>query len=191
VDQANGDVYVVFYDRRAYNDRNTDVYLARSVDGGETFENIKISESPFVPSSNIFFGDYTNVAAYDGYVRPIWARLNNGQLSLLTAIVDISVGMNEQVRHNKEPFTIQASYPNPFNETVNIAFKLNQLATVTLTVNDVTGKEVAVLIDHQKRKRGKYVERLNVSEYDMPSGFYYFVLRTDGFVKTQKILLSK
>jgi len=61
VDQANGDIYFVFYDRRNYDDRNTDVYMARSTDGGETFENILISESPFIPSSGVFFGDYTNI----------------------------------------------------------------------------------------------------------------------------------
>jgi len=78
IDGANGNIYVVFYDRRNYTDNNTDVYVARSVDGGETFENIKVSESPFLPYSSVFFGDYTNITAYNGHVRPIWTRLQDG-----------------------------------------------------------------------------------------------------------------
>ncbi|HHH53030.1 MAG TPA: exo-alpha-sialidase, partial [Bacteroidetes bacterium] len=72
VDQKTGYLYFVFYDRRNYDDQNTDVYMAVSRDGGESFENFKISESPFDPNKNVFFGDYTNISAYDNIVRPIW-----------------------------------------------------------------------------------------------------------------------
>jgi hypothetical protein len=190
VDQANGDVYVVFYDRRNYNDINTDVFIARSTDGGETFNNIKINESPFIPSGNVFFGDYTNIAAHDGYVRPIWARLHDGQLKVLTAIVDISVGMEEQVQKTSDPFTVQASYPNPFKESTNFAFKLNRPSDVTLKVSDITGREVAVLIRNKRLAKGKYTEILDVAKYNMKPGFYYFILQAGNYTKTQKILLS-
>jgi len=49
IDQTNGYLYFVFYDRRNYDDRNTDVYMARSTDGGETFTNFLVSEEPFWP----------------------------------------------------------------------------------------------------------------------------------------------
>lgn len=65
-----------------YENTNTDVFIARSSDGGETFENIKISESPFMPSSSVFFGDYTNITAHDGKVRPIWARADGTSMSI-------------------------------------------------------------------------------------------------------------
>ena len=66
VDQATGFIYIVFYDRREHPNEMTDVYLAVSRDGGETFENMKISESPFDPMSSVFFGDYTNISACNG-----------------------------------------------------------------------------------------------------------------------------
>lgn len=47
VDQITGYIHIVFYDRRNYNDLNTDVYLATSTDGGATFKNEKISKKPF------------------------------------------------------------------------------------------------------------------------------------------------
>ena len=88
VDQSTGYLYCVFYDRRNYNDNSTDVYIAVSRDEGKTFENIKISESPFIPYAGVFFGDYTNISAVNGIIRPIWTRLDNHLLSLYTALID-------------------------------------------------------------------------------------------------------
>lgn len=88
IDQTTGYLYAVFYDRRNYDDAQTDVYLAVSKDGGITFENMKVSESPFTPISRVFFGDYNNISAHNGIVRPIWTRYENGQLSIWTAIID-------------------------------------------------------------------------------------------------------
>ena len=87
IDQVTGFVYILFYDRRNYNDSQTDVYLAISKDGGATFQNHRISESPFTPISRVFFGDYINISAHNGMVRPIWTRYENGKLSIWTAIL--------------------------------------------------------------------------------------------------------
>jgi len=66
IDQSNGYVYAVFYDRRATAGTATEVWVARSTDGGTTFTNFPVSQSAFTPTSSIFFGDYTNIAAADG-----------------------------------------------------------------------------------------------------------------------------
>ena len=89
VDSKTGIVYIVFYDRRNYDDKRTDFYLAYSVDGGKTFINKKISKSPFIPSSGIFFGDYSNVVVNNGKVRPVWTRADGNRLSLWTALIDM------------------------------------------------------------------------------------------------------
>jgi hypothetical protein len=87
IDQTDGSLHVVFYDRRINQDLATEVYWASSVDGGSTWKNERISESPFVPESSVFFGDYNNISAHDGVVRPIWTRLHNGRLSVMTALI--------------------------------------------------------------------------------------------------------
>lgn len=87
VDQTNGHMYVVYYDRRNFNDLRTDVYLAYSFDGGNTFDEIKISESPFTPDASKFFGDYTNIDAHGGIITPIWTRMDNGRTSVWTCVI--------------------------------------------------------------------------------------------------------
>jgi hypothetical protein len=88
VDDWSGFVWVVFYDRREHAGSQTDVYLALSRDGGETFTNFKVSDATFLPAGSVFFGDYTQLVARGGVVRPVWARLDQFQLSLWTALVD-------------------------------------------------------------------------------------------------------
>lgn len=87
VDQSTGIIYVVFYDRRNYDDDRTDVYLASSTDGGSTFINERISESPYFPLSSTFMGDYINIAASNGTVRPVWTRVDSTKTSIWTAII--------------------------------------------------------------------------------------------------------
>ena len=89
VDQSTGYLYVVYYDRRSYDDLRTDVYLAYSTDGGQRFTNMRLSESPFTPIPFVFFGDYNHISAVNGQVRPIWTRLENGKLSIWTALVEV------------------------------------------------------------------------------------------------------
>ena len=98
VDDVTGHIHIVFYDRRdamqKYPDVrlkpswNTEVYLASSYDGGTTWENLKVSSQSFRPDPKLFFGDYNNISAYDGVVRPIWTRNDKGILSVWTAILD-------------------------------------------------------------------------------------------------------
>ena len=89
VDPITGHIYIVFYDRRNHADQKTDVYLAVSTDGGTSFTNEKISDSPFTPDPDVYMGDYINIAAYGGFVRPIWTSMANGNLEILTAIIDV------------------------------------------------------------------------------------------------------
>ena len=87
IDPTNGHVYIIYYDRRDYNDNQTDVYLSYSIDGGNNFKEMKISESPFTPDAGNFFGDYTNISAQSGIITPIWTRMDNGKTSVWTAII--------------------------------------------------------------------------------------------------------
>ncbi len=177
VDQSNGKVYCVFYDRRNYDDLNTDVYMAMSNDGGQNFINFKVSETPFVPSQSVFFGDYTNVSAFDDVVRPIWCRMDNGQTSILTAIVDTEI-----ITHTQEqtlvPFSLEQNYPNPFRSTTTMAFKVNPPQKVSLSIFDMTGNERIKLIDEQVLYSRKNIIDFKPEDYDLAPGIYYFSLNT-------------
>jgi hypothetical protein len=91
IDQTNGDLHLVFYDRHKYkaNSNQTDVVWCMSKDGGNTFQQQTISEKSFVPDEKVFFGDYLGIAAVNGQIRPIWPRMDKGKITLWTALIDL------------------------------------------------------------------------------------------------------
>ncbi len=191
VDQANGNLYFVFYDRRNYSNSNTDVYMARSTDGGETFENFRISESPFLPYSSIFFGDYTNVTAYDDVVRPVWARLQDGELSVWTSLVDLTMVGVEEEQSLTPVAALEQNYPNPFTENTYFSFKLREPAVTSLRIFDQYGRFVATIIDSERLPAGRYTEKFNARESGLAPGIYYFSLVTGSDAVKKKMILLK
>ena len=87
VDQSNGNIYIVYYERKEYDDNRTDVYLSWSSDGGNHFTDVKLSETPFTPDPAVFFGDYTNIAAHNGLIVPVWTRMDEGKTSVMGAVI--------------------------------------------------------------------------------------------------------
>jgi hypothetical protein len=176
VDQVTGYLYIVFYDRRNYQNNLTDVYMAVSKDGGETFQNMMVSDTPFNPNSSVFFGDYTNIAAHNNIVRPIWTRLDNYNLSIVTAIVDTLFAGISPGKENNAPVSLEQNYPNPVSTLTHFVFKLRTGSRVTLKVYDFTGKEVASVINNRFLPPGKYIESFDISSAGLAPGFYFFSL---------------
>jgi hypothetical protein len=74
VDPVDGSANVIFYDRRGDpQNRTQTVTLARSTDGGESFQNYAWTTNAF-EASGVFFGDYSALAAYGGRVYGAWTE---------------------------------------------------------------------------------------------------------------------
>jgi hypothetical protein len=190
VDQSNGYIYFVFYDRRNFTNNLTDVYMAVSLDGGETFNNYKISESPFNPFSSVFFGDYTNISAINNIVRPIWTRLDGGSLSLYTALFDsVFVGV-DKTPEKLLLFSLDQNYPNPGKEDTYFSFKVHTTTNITLKVLDIYGREVATLINNRQVQPGKYIEHFDISRYNPPAGLYFFSLNSGEQSLRKKMVIQ-
>ena len=87
VDPSNGNLHFVYY-RKSRKSKATDVVWASSKNGGESFDEEVISEQSFEPSGTVFFGDYLNIAAVNNVVRPVWPRMDNGKITLWTALIN-------------------------------------------------------------------------------------------------------
>jgi len=178
IDSVTGYLYFVFYDRRNYDDTRTDVYMAVSRDGGNSFINFKVSESPFVPTPDIFFGDYTNVSAHNNIVRPIWTRLHNGERSLWTALVDVNAvtAIDDRKKEVSPSTSTISNYPNPFQGQTYLSFKLHNPAQISLKIYDVRGRVVANLINKKFYGIGEYLEHFSPAGLNLPAGSYFYVL---------------
>ena len=189
IDQTNGNLHFVFYDRRDYSDTRTDVYLAYSLDGGNSFVNNRISESPFTPSPGVFFGDYNNIVAHNNIVRPIWTRLNNGQLSIWTDVTPFEILSSGDFELPRAQEAIQ--YPNPASQISYVSFKLHEESTVSLLLFDQQGRKVYTLFENEQKGYGKYIIPMKISEMALENGTYFCNLVVNGVTKTLKMVVVK
>ncbi|MCI0474254.1 MAG: T9SS type A sorting domain-containing protein, partial [Ignavibacteria bacterium] len=80
------------------------------------------------------------------------------------------------------------NYPNPFNPTTNIKFAIPKPSFVKISVFDITGKEIDVLVNEQL-KPGTYDVQWKGSKYS--SGVYFYTLTAGDFKETKRMLLIK
>lgn len=88
----------------------------------------------------------------------------------------VSVGAEEA--EAPAVFVLQGNYPNPFNPATEIRFTLREAGRVTLRVFDVTGREVALLLDEAPLAAGAQAVAFEAEA--LPSGTYVYRLEAGG-----------
>jgi len=96
-------------------------------------------------------------------------------------------GVEEQAQVAKS-FGLSQNYPNPFNPVTTIPYSLKTSGKVRLSVYDMMGKEIAVLVDGI-RPAGSYTAAFSGS--NLSSGIYFCKLQTADNVMTTKMTLVK
>ena len=85
-------------------------------------------------------------------------------------------------------YSLEQNYPNPFNPSTVIKFAIPEKEFVKLSVYDILGKEVDVLVS-SKIEAGTYEYEFNTS--NLPSGVYFYALSAGYFKATKKMILLK
>ncbi|MCP5063591.1 MAG: T9SS type A sorting domain-containing protein [Ignavibacteriae bacterium] len=92
-------------------------------------------------------------------------------------------------------FNLEQNYPNPFNPTTKIKYSIPNIERLTksfsnviLKVFNILGKEIVTLVNEVKPS-GNYSVEFNAE--NLPSGIYYYQLKTDNLVQTKKMILLK
>ncbi len=80
------------------------------------------------------------------------------------------------------------NYPNPFNPTTTINYTLSSNSQVSLKVFDLTGREIASLIN-ELQTAGSYT--INFDATNLSSGIYLYELRANGYHEIKKMTLIK
>lgn len=85
-------------------------------------------------------------------------------------------------------FALEQNYPNPFNPVTTIAFSLAEKSLVSLAVYDLTGREVASLLNEEKDS-GRHAVTFDAAT--LPTGVYFYHLRAGSFSEVRKLILMK
>ncbi len=127
--------------------------------------------------------------------KPIFSIQNNEKNIEISGNISggIPIGIKKITDvHNEvklpKDFSLSQNYPNPFNPTTTITFTVPTSTHVQLSVFDMLGREVVVLINEEKTT-GEYSVKFDASTY--ASGMYLYKLKTGNNIITKKMLLLK
>jgi len=143
-------------------------------------------------------GNYGSV-----YLQNLWARAGAFTIKLFknasnyltrliyTAWVNAGSPLPVNVEQNgitANSFELHQNYPNPFNPSTNIRFDLRKSSFVNLSVYDVSGKLVGVILNEQK-SQGTYSVHFNAPY--LSSGTYFYKITAGDFSSIKRMVLIK
>lgn len=85
-------------------------------------------------------------------------------------------------------FALFQNYPNPFNPTATIRYDIPRNVNVKVSVYDMLGREVAVLVDESQHSGYYYV---TFDARNLPSGVYYCRISADDFTAAKRLTIVK
>jgi len=85
-------------------------------------------------------------------------------------------------------FELKQNYPNPFSFTTTIDYQLPRVTHVKLSVYDILGQEVAVLVNEEKQA-GIY--QASFDAINIANGIYFYRLQAVGFAETKKLRILR
>lgn len=95
---------------------------------------------------------------------------------------------NEIVIGTPMTYHLSQNYPNPFNPSTTIGYNLKETGMVNITVFDLTGREIATLVNETKTA-GYYTVDFNASS--LSSGTYFYRIHAGDFTAIRKMTLVK
>jgi len=152
--------------------------------------NFKISRNAVIGESMLYVDPLYQDAANGDFTldatSPVLGQADDG-VAMGDPRWDLSNTSVQEVRFLKpSAFVLEQNYPNPFNPMTNINYALPEKAHVILTVFDMRGRVVRVIVDEFK-EAGFYPVQWNGSR--VASGVYIYRIQAGNFVQIRKCLL--
>lgn len=88
-------------------------------------------------------------------------------------------------------FSLDPSYPNPFNSVMSIPFHLEYSSSVTLSLYDVTGREVTMLMGRVRLPAGRHLQQVNTMDFGLTNGIYFLRLTANNRSQSRKVVFMK
>lgn len=193
-----GDVALAWYDRRDYDEGSTETeyYLGFSEDGGESFENIKVSQEPsdfaVIGALNTQFGigEYNEIVSTNGYMMPFWAdgRNNDGSIAVYTYLFNKDISSTDDF---PVPITSEVQMttpnPNPAKDEFSFSIVTEENQKITATLIDNQGQLIKPIFSAQNLIG---TNDYNVDASAIPSGSYILNVSWKNSSISKKIIIQ-
>ena len=163
--------------------------------GGEDFFVVKYSSNGIVCGSSgnpsCVLGSGGSISTVVPLSFPYSPQSSTPNVGLLVGGTSSAIcltGIQQNGNEIPSEFSLYQNYPNPFNPATKIKFALPVSGAVNLTVYDIEGKEIAVLINSDLNA-GTYNFEFDASK--LSSGTYFYKLTANGFSEVKKMVLIK
>ena len=173
----------------------TTVEVAKSTDGGETFE--KIADD--IPGDSALTHEIPPSWTHGPVMIRVQSKshpnIHDESDSSFTVVAPTGIEGEEIVTD----FRLEQNYPNPFNPSTTIRYTIpagtRHAVSVQLLVYDILGNEIAILVSEQQSP-GSYERTWNLSDRqagakNVSSGVYLYMLRCGEYIQCRKMLLLK
>lgn len=155
----------------------------KSFSGGSVTWNFTLTAADQVYTDTLFSA--SNSVNGDGFNSSL-DRWNFGQKFVVYVVDQTTSIENEELTPNS--FMLKQNYPNPFNPSTKISWSSTTSGHHTLKIYDITGNEVATLVDEFMPAGNNEVE-FNASNFS--SGVYFYKLVAGNQTETKKMILMK
>lgn len=127
-------------------------------------------------NNDIFFKDFLNGAKEEGA----------GNYEPLPLAKQVISGVQENFINNR--FALEDCFPNPATDFTTIQFKINNTNLVDITLKDSQGRTLKNIL-HEERTEGTHLIKVSVT--DLPTGIYFYQLKTGFFKETRKLIVTR
>jgi beta-xylosidase len=161
-----------------------------AIETGELIGTVEIEDTGGLTVYHTFNASVIEVSGnHDVYLR--FKGETENQLFRIESLrfsTEITTSAEEEVAQSPTTFTLSQNYPNPFNPVTQISYSLQEASDVTLTIYDITGRQVQTLMN-KRQSAGKHTVKFDAQNY--PSGVYLYRLGAGSFSDIKRMVLIK
>ena len=129
--------------------------------------------------------EQTQNGEFDFFNNP---RIINNKIDIGATECQIISSVENFNKINKIDFYLYPAYPNPFNPSTKIKYKIPNNGMVSLKIYDITGKEVLILVD-QIQSKGNHEVIFDAN--NLANSIYFCRLDIANYSQTLKLILLK
>lgn len=193
VDEFGG-INVIFYDDRATTSDSAGVFLARSLDNGNSWTEYEISDKNFEPTpigglGQGYQGDNISIVYSNNTIHPFWMDNRSGIYQIQSVKIPLSlVGIEDNTEEVPTNFRMGNASPNPFNPQTTFTLDIPKAGNVQIFLFDIKGVLIQTVFNGIKDPG---THRFTIERTGLSSGVYFVQAIFKNQRLVQKILLLK
>ena len=185
---------ILFYDDRNTASDMAGVFMARSLDGGQSWKEFEVSDhnykhAPIGGLGQGYQGDNIDLTSTETKIWPVWMDNSSGIYQIWTVPVEFTSLDGIGSTSSEVPlFELRQNEPNPCSGTTCLRYQISDTRYLISDLFDISGRKICELLN-EKKMPGEYNLEIDVS--DLPDGIYIVKMRAGNEIALVKVLVVK